>query len=50
MFYLETPFFEKNTKAIVQGFSKNGVPRYETKLNRFLSECTSVCPESPYQN
>ena len=42
-------FFEKNTKAIVQGFSKNGVFRYEMKSNNFLSDCSSICTESAYQ-
>ena len=43
-------FLKKNTKAIVQGFSKNGVFRYETKSNSFLSDCSSIiCPESVYQ-
>ena len=44
-FYLKSPFFGKNTKAIVHGSFKFGVPRKETKLNSFLSGRTSICPE-----
>ncbi len=42
------PFLKK-----LQGYStrffKNGVPRYETKKNRFLLGCTSICLETTWQ-
>ena len=47
-FLVEISFFEKNTKAIVQGFSKIGVLRWETKSHQFLSRHTFICPESTY--
>ena len=50
-FLRRNTIFEKNTKAIVHGFSEKWVFRYEKKSNSFLSGCTSihVCPESTCQ-
>ena len=48
---MKTPFFEKNTKAIiVHGSFKNGVSEWESESNHFVLECTCICPEYVYLN
>ena len=43
------PFWKKNTKAIVQGFVKNGVLGKAIETNHFMLECASICPETTHQ-
>ncbi len=45
IFYVETPFLEKNTKAIVHGFPKMGF--WGRKQNRIISfQNVSMCPDT----
>ena len=49
--YVLAKYGHFNTKTIhvAHGYFKHGVFRYVSKSNSFLSDCSSLCPESAYQ-